>query len=386
MAIVIRFLSGALEGREFKFEEESVRIGDSPDADVKLEDGGARGRVVEVHREGGGFRIRSIGDRELSAQQGLPLDRLAEPGEEVRFGAWGPIFKVESREIRSAGTDTGMAATAPFVTSPLAPAPAASQPKEARTGPIPKPVMGEDPAVKKPEKTVLPPAVPGEKPIGIKTINMMIQDALGKVRESDAGVMEKSTTFIRELVSDTMRSGTRNLKIGLGLLAAAFAILFGALVYNMAATTRSIEEVSKSTQQTVEAAKSETANKFQEIEQAKEKLAKETEAVTQRLSVVEKDSSAGQAEIEALRTRLKDAERDRKALEEKLSQFLTAAQKDRESMSKKLEKLEKDQADAKTRAEAEEKRRREEAAHEAAEKAKAAAAAPPPATVAPQPR
>ncbi|MCC6129356.1 MAG: hypothetical protein IT186_05465 [Acidobacteria bacterium] len=381
MAIVIKFSSGLLEGREFKFESDVIRIGDGPDTDVKLEDGGARGRVVEIQREGTGFRIRSMGDRDLSAQAGMPLDRHVEPGDEVRFGAWGPIFILNNLNIRTSQAPDQR--TAPIAVPPAAapsqPAPhvtAPMAPVEPKTASVPTPGLEDSASRKKKSLLDTSSGLGGDRPIGIKTVSMMIQDALGKAKESEAGVMEKSTMFIRELVTDTMKSGTRNLKAGLVLLGVAFAILLVALIYNIAATRSSIDEVSRTAAKKVEEARTETAGQLKTIQAEKDKLAQETEAVTKKIGELEKDHSASQAEIQALRTRLKDADSERKAIEDRLVKLLTTVEKDRSAMEKKLDQMEKDRAEEKARLEAEQTRLREEmAAREAAERERAAAAA-----------
>jgi peptidoglycan hydrolase CwlO-like protein len=392
MAIVVRIVSGILEGREFKFEADKLRMGDGPDVDVQLEDGGARGRVVEIEREGTGFHIRSMGDRDLSAQSGQPLDRVVEPGDQVRFGAWGPIFILNNLNIRTAQALDQRTAPISSVATPgpipaLPTVPITAAPVEPKTQAVAAPGL-EDSASKK-RKSVLDATagLGADRPLGIKTVSMMIQDALGKAKESEAGVMEKSTMFIRELVTDTMKSGTRNLKLGLMLLGAAFSILLVALVYNIIATRSSIDEVSRTAAQKVEAARTETAGQLKTIQAEKDQLAKDTEAVSKKIGDLEKDHSASQAEILALRNRLKDTDTQRKSLEDKLTKVLVAVEKDREATSKKLEKMEKERAEEKARMEAEERRRREEqAARDAAEREKAAAAAATPAPAPVQPR
>ena len=99
MSIAVRFVSGSLIDREFSFPKEFVRIGDAEGVDLRVDpaqpgDGGARGRVIEISVEDAGLRVRSAGDRELSAQGEFPLDHLVADGAEVRFGAWGPVFTV----------------------------------------------------------------------------------------------------------------------------------------------------------------------------------------------------------------------------------------------------------------------------------------------------
>ena len=78
MSIVVRFVSGSLIDREFSFPKDLVRVGDAEGVDLRVDpaqpgDGGARGRVIEISEEAGGLRVRSAGDRELSAQGELCL-------------------------------------------------------------------------------------------------------------------------------------------------------------------------------------------------------------------------------------------------------------------------------------------------------------------------
>ncbi len=106
MSIAVRFVSGSLIDREFSFPKELVRVGDAEGVDLRVDpaqpgDGGARGRVIEISEEAGGLRVRSAGDRELSAQGEFPLDHLVADGGEVRFGAWGPVFTVRHFTVGS---------------------------------------------------------------------------------------------------------------------------------------------------------------------------------------------------------------------------------------------------------------------------------------------
>src|SRR5262245_54920119 len=99
MPIAVRFLSGSMEGLEYEIPKEAIRIGDSEDADIRVDpgardNGGARDRIVEVYREGDLYRIHSTGNREISAQGDTAIDRKVSLGEEIRFGAWGPIFEL----------------------------------------------------------------------------------------------------------------------------------------------------------------------------------------------------------------------------------------------------------------------------------------------------
>src|SRR4051794_29571687 len=101
MSIAVRFLSGSLEGREFEIDKDAIRVGDAPDVDIPVDpngrdNGGARDRIIEVFRDRDTFRIHSTGNRELPAQGETAVDRKVSPGEEIRFGAWGPIFTVLS--------------------------------------------------------------------------------------------------------------------------------------------------------------------------------------------------------------------------------------------------------------------------------------------------
>src|SRR5947209_1047142 len=99
MSIAVRFLSGSLEGYEVEIDQDAIRVGDAPAADVPLDPndkdtGGARDRISEIFRDGALYRLHSPGNRELSAQGDTAIDRKVPAGEEIRFGAWGPIFTI----------------------------------------------------------------------------------------------------------------------------------------------------------------------------------------------------------------------------------------------------------------------------------------------------
>lgn len=362
MAIRIRFLSGTLEGREFTFPSDLVRIGDDAKADLRIADGGARNRVIEVSHAGGRFHARSSGDRELSAQGELPLDRDVALGEELRFGAWGPIFVLETP-------------------------PANAGAPEQRTAPIPKMAAPEAPTVVEPMPepkgvSILTPS--GERPVGPKTVHMMIQDALGKARDTDGGALSRSTVFVRELITETIQNATRSLKIGLALLLAAIVILAVVLVWNIRATDRSIGAAQKAAAARIETTKTELTGQMDTLRTERDALAKETEAVTTRIGELEKGAGASQAEVSALKRQLKDADAKRRDLEARMARTLDLLEKDRAGLAAKLDRMEKEQAaEQARRREAEERRlqeeqaAREQAARERAEEEARAAAATP---------
>lgn len=357
MAIRLRFLSGQLEGREFTFPTDSVRIGDAPDADLRLTDGPAHGRVVEVTREAVGYHIRSLGDRELSAQGELPLDRVVPIGEEVRFGAWGPIFVLESPPSSAAPPEQRTAPIPRVSSAPAAPA--------ATPAPMPAPTGA----------SILTPS--GEKPVGPKTVHMMIQDALGKARETEGSALSRSTVFVRELITETIQNATRSLKIGLALLVAAIVILAIVLVWNIRATDRSIGEAQKAAAKRVESAKAELTGQLDQMKVEKDHLAKETETVTKRIGELEKGAGTSQAEVAALRKQLRDADERRKQLEGRMALALEAAEKDRASLAAKLDRMERDrlaELERQRKAEEERKQREEAEARERADREARAAA------------
>src|SRR5207247_1573162 len=144
------------------------------------------------------------------------IDKKIDAGEEVRFGAWGPVFVLEV-------PGSAAASAAAAESSPLA-----------RTAPIGN--KSVESTGKNRIREVFVRTESGEKPVGPKTVYMMIQDALGKVRETDAGVMQRGTIFVKEMVSDAIHHATRSLRIGLALLAAAFLVVVGALAVGLVST------------------------------------------------------------------------------------------------------------------------------------------------------
>ena len=262
MPIVVRFVSGSLSEREFSFPKETVRIGDGDGVDLRVDpaqagDGGARGRVIEISVEGAGFRVRSAGNRELSAQGEAPLDHPVADGGEVRFGAWGPIFTV-----RGVFAETSRTAPVPVFDDS-----ATRRPDEvARRG-------ADETASRR--RSVL--TASGEKPIGPKTVMVMIQDALSKAREQgDAGFVEKGTVFVREVVADTITSATRSLKIGLVLTGAALVILAFALGYNVWRTRETVARVTRAADESVQGVRKELGTRVEEMRKERDALAAES--------------------------------------------------------------------------------------------------------------
>lgn len=357
MSIVVRFVSGSLSDREFAFPKEIVRVGDAEGVDLKIDpaqpgDGGARGRVIEISVEGAGFRVRSAGNRDLSAQGDFPLDHPVADGGEVRFGAWGPVFTV-----RSAAPEASR--TAPVPVFPQAPPPAvdatarlSADDSASRRGP-------EDTATRR--RSVL--TASGEKPVGPKTVMVMIQDALSKAREQgDAGFVEKGTVFVREVVADTITSATRSLKIGLLLTGAALVILAFALGFNVWKTRQTVERVTQAADANVQEVRRELGTRVEEMRRERDALAAESAEVARKLGDLEKTAGASEKAVSELRGRLSDADGRRRDLEGRMQRALTALEADKEALQRQLEQMERDRVADRARQQAEIEKLRQEAA------------------------
>ena len=95
---------------------------------------------------------------------------------------------------------------------------------------------------------------------------IMIQDALSKAREQgDAGFVEKGTVFVREIVSDTIQSATRSLKIGLLLTGAALVVLAFALGFNVWKTRQTVERVTRAADESVQGVRKELGSRVDEM-------------------------------------------------------------------------------------------------------------------------
>ncbi len=350
MSIAIRFVSGSLIDREFSFPKELVRVGDAEGVDLRVDpaqpgDGGARGRVIEISEEAGGLRVRSAGDRELSAQGEFPLDHLVADGGEARFGAWGPVFTV--RHFTSEATRT--APVAVFDDS------ASHRPDDSASR-----RRAEDTASRR-GRNVL--TASGEKPIGPKTVMIMIQDALSKAREQgDAGFVEKGTVFVREVVSDTIQSATRSLKIGLLLTGAALVVLAFALGFNVWKTRQTVERVTRAADESVQGVRKELGSRVDEMRTERDALAAESVEVARKIDVLEKTAGASQDAVRELRGRLSDADARRKDLEGRMQRALTSVEADKAALQRQLAQMEKDRAADRARQQEEMERIRREAA------------------------
>jgi len=365
MAIAVRFLSGSLEGREFEVDKDAIRIGDAPDADIPIDpsqkdNGGARDRIVEIARDGDMFRVHSTGSRELSAQGDTAIDRKVPAGEEIRFGAWGPVFTV----VWGGPRDT----TAPVPVAELAPRPpspgdaSAARRRAVEMGGAAAPSPGDQSAARRKalESTGGFRTASGEKPVGPKTVHMMIQDALGKARESEGG-LARGSVFIREVVTDSIQNATRSFKIGIALLGAALLVLIGILFYNIAATKQTVVDVSRSADKRVAEVKSELSGELTTLKKGRDDLAKEAGALTQRLVELEKSKDADQKVLADLRGRLSAAEVKRRDLERKMSAALAQLEADRTRLAAERDRLEKERRAELERQRAEEARRAEAA-------------------------
>jgi hypothetical protein len=277
MAILVRFLSGSLDGREFTFDRDVIRIGDAEDADLPVNpegpgDAGARDRVIEVLRDGNTFRVMSIGNRELSAQGDTTIDRRVEAGEEIRFGAWGPVFAVYVAEAGRGRMGT---------TSPV------SLDETSPSGSRKRKIVFQTPS--------------GETPVGPKTVFMMIQDALGRARETDAGVMERGTVFVRNMITQTLERSTRSLKIGLALMGGALVILSFVLFSSMSKMRQAARIAAVTADQKVQGVKEELGKEVDALKEERSRLQSESQSLTEQLGQVEKPASGGQVAVGELR-------------------------------------------------------------------------------------
>ena len=363
MPIVVRFLSGSLTDRDFSFPGEVVRVGDAEGIDLRVDpaapgDGGARGRVIEISTEGAGFRIRSAGNRDLSAQGEFPLDHPVPDGGEVRFGAWGPVFTVRR-----------VSAELPFTAPPPLPAvePARADDTASRR-------RAEDTGSRR--RSVL--TASGEKPVGPKTVMVMIQDALSKAREQgDSGIVEKGTVFVREVVADTITSATRSLKIGLLLTGAALVVLAFALGYNVWRTRQTVAHVTRAADESVQGVRKELGTRVEEMRQERDALAAESAEVARKLGELEKTAGASEQAVSDLRRRLGDADARRKDLEGRMQRALDALAADKEALQRQLEQMERERAADRARQQAEIEKLRQETAAPVPLPAEPAPTAPP---------
>ncbi|MEO6323629.1 MAG: hypothetical protein ABIT01_01385 [Thermoanaerobaculia bacterium] len=353
MGMVVRFLSGSLLGRDFEFAKDAVRVGDDPDADIRIDpegsdNAGARNRVIEVLREGTSFRIRSAGNREISSQgDERVVDRDITVGEEIRFGAWGPIFVVSPK----VSDDASLSVTTPI---------SAIDPDES------------SPKLRRKRETITDVrTVSGERPVGPKTVYMMIQDALGKAQGSEGNPIERGTVFIQEMVGDTIQNATRSLKIGLGLLGAAFLVLAFVLVANIASTKKTLATVTQRADSRVAEARTEMAGEMASIKKGRDDLAGETALLMKRLSDIEKSAGGDQRSVSDLKGRLREAEERRQALETKMTKAMAALDADRAALVAEKERLTRERAADVERQRAEAERQKADAAA-----ARVAAAAP----------
>jgi hypothetical protein len=308
--------------------------------------------VIEISVEGAGFRVRSAGNRDLSAQGDFPLDHPVADGGEVRFGAWGPVFTV-----RSAAPEASR--TAPIPAFPQAAPPAVDATARLSADDSASRRGTEDTASRR--RSVL--TASGEKPVGPKTVMVMIQDALSKAREQgDAGFVEKGTVFVREVVADTITSATRSLKIGLLLTGAALVILAFALGFNVWKTRQTVDRVTQEADASVQEVRRELGTRVEEMRQERDALAAESAEVARKLGELERTAGASEKAVGELRGRLSDADGRRRDLEGRMQRALTALEADKEALQRQLAQMERDRVADRARQQAEIEKLRQEAA------------------------
>ena len=192
---------------------------------------------------------------------------------------------------------------------------------------------------------------------------IMIQDALSKAREQgDAGFVEKGTVFVREVVSDTIQSATRSLKIGLLLTGAALVVLAFALGFNVWKTRQTVERVTRAADESVQGVRKELGSRVDEMRTERDALAAESAEVARKIDVLEKTAGASQEAVRELRGRLSDADARRKDLEGRMQRALTSLEADKAALQRQLAQMEKDRAADRARQQEEMERIRREAA------------------------
>ncbi len=192
---------------------------------------------------------------------------------------------------------------------------------------------------------------------------IMIQDALSKAREQgDAGFVEKGTVFVREVVTDTIQSATRSLKIGLLLTGAALVVLAFALGFNVWKTRQTVERVTRAADESVQGVRKELGSRVDEMRTERDALAAESAEVARKIDVLEKTAGASQEAVRELRGRLSDADTRRKDLEGRMQRALTSLEADKAALQRQLAQMEKDRAADRARQQEEMERLRREAA------------------------
>jgi len=261
---------GAHTGRTIDVDRDVVRFGRLPDNEVAFDphaDLDASGRHAEVRREGGQWVLVDVGSRNGTLVGGQRITRhILSSGDEVEFGVGGPRVRIEFGDSAgsmpppkntAAATPLAMSSPGSYQTGPATPLmPPVEPPSQVPSGdanayptPPPSPFQGSQPGMAPmtpppgqyppgnptPHPTPLmgqmtPVGPPAEKKYGQRTVGMMIQAALQQADTSRGPGGRGSTAHMRAVATEAVRSSSRGLKIGLGLVAFLLLITAGAVV------------------------------------------------------------------------------------------------------------------------------------------------------------
>jgi V8-like Glu-specific endopeptidase len=186
MTIRIHHVQGANQGRSQSFEGDVVRFGRRDECEVRFHpttDAAASGLHAEIRRENGAWVFVDLGSSNGSYLGGQPISRLGLAGGElIEIGRGGPVIRVD------------LGSMAPRPRTEIQPAAGASSER---------------------------------RPVGSRTIGVMIQAALEQSRNRRTGKVP-TAAFIRAVAGEAVRNGSRTFKI---VVLVAVVLLCGAVAF-----------------------------------------------------------------------------------------------------------------------------------------------------------
>lgn len=140
---------------------------------------------------------------------------------------------------------------------------------------------------------------------GVKTVQMMIQDALAQARQSRGGRFGSTTVFMREMVTQAVTQSSKKLRIVAALILVLLLGSVGGLLYMNAQLKKDLQLAADQHRQELTAVENNFKKQLSESQQR-------TQAIQQQLDQAQRDATVNRAQLQALQDLL-NQERDRTA-------------------------------------------------------------------------
>ncbi|NUQ40019.1 MAG: trypsin-like peptidase domain-containing protein [Calditrichaceae bacterium] len=267
MEIRLIHIFGARKGQTQAFHDpKSIKFGRQPGNDVAFdakEDIRASGNHAEIRLEEGRFLLYDLNSTNGTFVNGNRVSerQVLKDGDVIEFGKGGPQVRCE---IPAAAPATLRATSV-----------SAGEGAQKSGGP------------------------------GVKTVQMMIQDALAQAKQSRGGRFGSTTVFMREMVSQAVTKSSQKLRIVSAVIVVLLLGSVGGLIYMNAQLKKDLRVAANQHRQELTAVENNFKKQLSESQQR-------TQAIQEQLDQAQRDATVSRAQMQAMQDML-NQEQDRTA-------------------------------------------------------------------------